>query len=91
MTTTAVLPVALPQFFGENGQPLSGGLLYSYEAGTAYAVMQPLYQDGALSVEFDNPIVLNSAGRPSGPVYPALAPSYDLVVTDANGVMIWTA
>ncbi len=91
MSTNAVLPVALQQFFTDGGAPLAGGLLYSYEAGTAYAVLQPLYQDGALTTTFSNPITLTSAGRAPGPIYALAKPAYDLVVTDATGVRIWTA
>ncbi len=91
MTTPAVLPVPIQQFKDENGFPLVNGLFYSYEAGTAYAVLQPLYQDALLSVEFSNPITLNAYGYIPGPAYPALSPAYDFVVTDSNGVTVWTA
>ncbi len=91
MSTTAVLPVPLQQFMDDNGTVLTSGKLYSYEAGTAYAVRQPLYQDAGLSVEFANPITLNAYGRMPGPAYPALSPAYDFVLTDATGVTVWTA
>ncbi len=91
MSTNAVLPVPLQQFFTDGGAPLAGGLLYSYEAGTAYAVAQPLYQNAALTTPFSNPITLTSAGRAPGPLYPLAAPAYDLVVTDATGVRVWTS
>ena len=91
MSTTAVLPVPLQQFMDDNGVALASGLLYSYEAGTAYAVLQPLYQDAGLSTAFANPITLNVYGRTPGPVYPLTAPAYDFVLTDATGVTVWTA
>ena len=49
------------QFFTNNGDPLSGGLLYTYSAGTTTPVSTYTSQSG---VAFNtNPIVLNSAGR----------------------------
>ncbi len=93
MTTPAVLPVPIQQFKDDNGFPLVNGLFYSYEAGTAYAVLQPLYQDADLVTEYanENPITLNAYGYIPGPAYPALSPAYDFVVTDSNGVTVWTA
>jgi hypothetical protein len=91
VTTPAVLPVPLQQFMSDNGTALSNGLLYSYEAGTAYAILQPLYQDASLSSEFSNPITLNAYGRIPGPCYPALSPAYDFILTDSTGVTVWTA
>lgn len=53
------------QFFDNNGVPLSGGLIYSYQAGTT--TPQPTYTSSAGNVAHTNPIVLDSAGRvPSG-------------------------
>jgi hypothetical protein len=91
MTTPAVLPVPIQQFMDDNGVALANGLLYCYEAGTAYAILQPLYQDADLVTEYANPITLNTYGRLPGPAYPLLAPSYDFILKDANGVTIWTA
>ncbi len=91
MTTPAVLPVPLQQFMSDNGTALSNGLLYSYEAGTAYAILQPLYQDSSLSTEFSNPITLTVYGRLPGPAYPALAPAYDFILMNSAGVTVWTA
>lgn len=49
------------QFFTNNGDPLSGGLLYTYSAGTTTPVSTYTSQSG---VAFNtNPIVLDSAGR----------------------------
>ncbi len=91
MSTTAVLPVPLQQFMDNNGAGLSNGLLYSYEAGTAYAILQPLYQDASLSTEFSNPIMLTVYGRISGPCYALLSPAYDFILKDSAGVTVWTA
>ena len=49
------------QFFDNNGNPLSGGKLYSYAAGTT--TPQVTYTTSAGNVQHTNPIELNSAGR----------------------------
>lgn len=49
------------QFFNSNGDPLSGGLLYTYSAGTTTPVSTYTSRSGAAFNT--NPIVLDSAGR----------------------------
>lgn len=53
-------PVIGRQFFDDNGDPLTGGKLYSYLAGTSTPV--ETYQDEAGTLN-TNPIILDSAGR----------------------------
>ncbi len=53
------------QFFDNNGVPLSGGKIYTYEAGTTTPLAS--YTSSSGSTAHTNPIILNSAGRvPSG-------------------------
>ena len=49
------------QYFDDNGDPLSGGLMYFYESGTTDA--KTTYSDEALAVANPNPVVLDAAGR----------------------------
>ena len=49
------------QFFDSNGDPLTGGLLYSYAAGTTTPVTT--YTSRAGTANNTNPIVLDAAGR----------------------------
>ncbi len=49
------------QFFDDNGDPLSGGKLYTYAAGTT--TPKATYTTSAATVANANPIVLDSAGR----------------------------
>jgi hypothetical protein len=56
------------QFFDNNGVILSGGKIYSYEAGTTTPL--PTYTSSAGSTAHTNPIVLDSAGRvPGGEIW----------------------
>ena len=53
------------QFFDNNGNPLSGGKIESYEAGTSTPLAT--YTSSTGSTAHTNPIILDSAGRvPSG-------------------------
>lgn len=53
------------QFFDNNGDPLSGGKIYTYEAGTATPLAT--YTSSIGNIAHTNPIVLDAAGRvPAG-------------------------
>lgn len=54
-------PVLKQKFFDENGDPLSGGKLYSYVAGTTTPTAT--YTDKAATVPNTNPIILDSEGE----------------------------
>ena len=49
------------QFFDNNGNVLSGGLLYTYEAGTT--TPQTTFTSRSGTIANTNPIILDSAGR----------------------------
>jgi hypothetical protein len=66
------------------GQPLEGGLLYSFLSGTSQP--QSLYADAALTTALPNPLVLDSSGEATyfyGPF------TYKLALHDANDVPQW--
>lgn len=56
-----ILPVARQQYFGSDGQPLVGGLVYTYLAGTSTPA--PTWVDAAKSALNTNPIVLDARGE----------------------------
>lgn len=66
------------QFFDDAGDPLAGGKLYSYEAGTT--TPKATYTTAAGSTPNANPVVLDSAGRAT--VF--LDGSYKFILTDAD-------
>lgn len=55
------ISLSLSQQFDELGEPLNGGLLYFFAAGTT--TPQSAYQDYSLTLPYPNPIELDSAGR----------------------------
>jgi hypothetical protein len=75
------------RFIDENGNPISGGKLYTYEAGTTTPL--DTYINDALTTTAPNPIVLSSAGMMTtngvdeGPIY--VAPdNYRLVLRSSD-------
>lgn len=56
-----IAPAPKHQYFTDNGDPASGYLLFSYEAGTTNLLST--YSDVDLTVPNTNPLVLDAAGR----------------------------
>lgn len=81
----SLMPPGKQQYFNpSNGRPLSGGLLYSYAAGTS--ALKATYADAAGTTPNANPITLDSTG--SALIY--WDGSYKVVLKDASGNTIWT-
>lgn len=76
------------QFFDNNGNPLAGGLLYTYAAGTT--TPQATYTTAAGNVANANPIVLDSAGRVANQVWLTEGVSYKLELKTSTGTSLWT-
>lgn len=77
------------QFFDDNGNPLSGGKIYSYAAGTTTPLAT--YTTSAGNVAHSNPIVLDAAGRvPSGEVWITEGINYKFVLESSAAVLIGT-
>ena len=78
------------QFFDNNGNPLTGGKLYTYAAGTT--TPQATYTSAAGSVFHTNPIILDAAGRVPGSSEIWLTDSqiYKFVLKDSNDVLLAT-
>lgn len=78
-------PVPKLQFFDANGNPLSGGLLYTYAAGTTTPLAT--YTDSSGGTPNANPIVLNSRGEAN--VWLGSS-SYKFKLTTSSNAEIWT-
>lgn len=76
------------QFFSDNGVPLSGGLLYTYAAGTT--TPQTTYTSSSGAVPNANPIVLNSAGRVPSQVWLTVGSSYKFLLQNSAATQIWS-
>jgi microcystin-dependent protein len=76
------------QFFDNNGIPLNGGLLYTYQAGSSTPLAT--YTDINGTIANTNPIVLNTAGRLANEVWLTYGFNYKFVLKDSSGVTIGT-
>lgn len=82
--TAVLLTEPQLQFFDDNGDPLAGGKLYAYDAGTT--TPKDTYTNAAGNVANTNPVVLDAAGRAA--IW--ISGSYKFVLTDSADVEIWT-
>lgn len=82
----ALSPIPKFQFFDNNGNPLVGGKLYTYQSNT----LTPLatYTDYTGVTPNSNPVILNSRGEAN--VWLPQSSTYKFKLTDANDVEIWT-
>ena len=80
-------PINAPVFraFDPNGQPLSGGKLFSYAAGSSTPLAT--YADAARVTPNTNPVILDSTGQAK--IFMGLA-NYKFILQDANGVQQWS-
>jgi hypothetical protein len=77
------------QFFDNNGAPLSGGKIYTYEAGTTTPLAS--YTSSSGNTAHTNPIILNSAGRvPNGGEIWVQLRLYKFTLETSTGVLIAT-
>lgn len=85
--TYALCPVVNGnQYFLSAGVPLSGGLVYAYQAGTT--TLANTYTDSSGRVGNTNPMVLNSSGRPVTPIWIPTGSQFDFRVVTPAGVLI---
>lgn len=85
MSVTALRPNPKFQAFDLNGDPLAGGKLYTYSAGTTTALAT--YTDSTGTVANANPVILDSRGEASVWFQPL---NYKLVLKDSSDNTIWT-
>ena len=71
-----------------NGIPLSGGQVYWYIAGTTTPVT--VYTESTGSTVNTNPVILNTRGEPTQPIWLPTGQAYKAVLTDANNGLIRT-
>jgi hypothetical protein len=77
------------QFFDNSGNVLTGGKIYTYQAGTTTPL--PSYTSSTGNTAHTNPIILNAAGRvPSGGEIWLAFQLYKFVLETSTGVLIAT-
>lgn len=94
MPTVVLSPIGNDApFVDASGNPLSGGLLYFYDAGTT--TPQATYTTIAGSVQNANPVVLNANGYPASggnvvSIWMIDGADYKVELQTSAGVPIWT-
>jgi hypothetical protein len=77
------------QFFDNNGNPLAGGKIFTYAAGTT--TNQATYTSASGVIAHSNPIILDAAGRvPSGEIWLTDGLQYKFVIKTSTDVLIGT-
>jgi hypothetical protein len=85
MAVGSLAPVARQQFLDANANPLAGGKLFTFLAGTS--TPSPIYTDAALAVPHPNPAILDAGGFLT--IYMA-AVNQKWILQNAAGVTQWT-
>jgi len=88
IVTLSLLGGAGWQFFDDSGNVLTGGLIYTYAAGTTTPSVT--YADASGNTANPNPIILDAAGRPPSEIWLNNTSSYKFVLKDTNNVLIRT-
>jgi len=74
------------QFFDNNGVPLAGGLIYTYQAGSSTPLVT--YTDNGGTTANANPIVLDSSGRVPNEIWLLNGYSYKFIIQSASGASL---
>lgn len=86
--TLSALSGAGAQWFDDNGNVLSGGKIYTYQAGTTTPAAT--YADNLGSAVNSNPIVLDAAGRVPQEIWFPVGSKFKFVVKTSTGTLIGT-
>lgn len=76
------------QFFSNDGLPLAGGKIQTYQAGSTTPLTT--YTDVNGLIANTNPIILGTSGRPPSDIWLSDGFFYKFVLSDANDVVIQT-
>jgi hypothetical protein len=76
------------QFFSNEGLPLAGGKLQTFQAGSTTPLAT--YTDSSGLIANTNPIILGTSGRPPETIWLSDGFFYKFVLSDANDVVIQT-
>jgi hypothetical protein len=76
------------QFFDNSGNVLTGGLIYTYAAGTTTPLVT--YTSATGVTPNSNPIVLDAAGRPPSQIWLSGGYNYKFILQNSTAVQLWS-
>jgi hypothetical protein len=76
------------QFFDNNGVPLAGGLIYTYQAGSSTLLTTYTTVNGTIANT--NPIVLDASGRTPNEIWMLTGYSYKFIIQTSAAVTLQT-
>jgi hypothetical protein len=76
------------QFFDNNGLPLAGGLIYTYQAGSSTLLTTYTTVNGTIANT--NPIVLDASGRTPSEIWMLTGYSYKFIIQTSAAVTLQT-
>lgn len=88
MPTNYLSPVFNEQTFDASGNPLVGGQIETYVAGTSTPLATYTTQSG--TTQQANPIILNARGEPANPIWLGAGQLYKFILKDSGGTLIRT-
>lgn len=88
MPTNYLSPVFNEQTFDASGNPLVGGQIETYVAGTSTPLATYTTQSG--TTQQANPIILNARGEPANPIWLGSGQLYKFILKDSGGSLIRT-
>jgi peptidoglycan hydrolase-like protein with peptidoglycan-binding domain len=75
------------QFFDNNGNPLNGGKVFTYQANST-SILKTTYTDSTGATPNPNPLTLDSSGRIPNEMWLASDGNYNFVLTKADGTTV---
>lgn len=88
MSTATISPSPYLTVLDDDGSPVDGALIYTWEAGSAFSVPATTYADADMGTPNPNPVVADAAGRVT--MFLAEA-TYDFQFKRPDGTLIRTA
>jgi hypothetical protein len=81
-----LMPFTKAQFFDNAGNPLSGGKLFTFAAGTSTPIAS--FTDSTGATPNANPVILDSAGRAD--IWLTSGTAYKFVLQNSAGTQLWS-
>lgn len=83
-TTVALMPIPKPSFYGQNGLPLAGCKIFTFQTGTS--TPQGTFTDSTGTIPNPNPVTCDAGGFVNPGIWLIVGDTYRILVQDQFGV-----